>query len=400
MDISALNLRHLEAVAAIDETGSIAAATARVNLSQPAITQGLARLETQLDVRLFDRTSSGMKPTEAGRRFAERARQARRLLHDRRVTMTQILAFQALARGGSYPAAAAATGLRPASLHRAVRDLAWTIGAPLLERRGRGVLLTRRGLALVNQVGLALAELRSAVSELPGADARAAREVAVGAMPLSRARLLPDAIGALHAVDPALRFRIVEGSRADLIGPLRSGEIDLMVGALRRPVEEPDLVESALFEDRPVVVGRHGHPLADRAGGARAAEMAGFGWIVSGPGTPLNQQWRALFEAEGLPLPAAPVQSGSILVNRQMLLRSDLLSLVSRDQVAPELDRGALVVLGAPVGLSRTIGLTWRADWRPTPAQEAFIAHLRTQAEALIMGRAGDVSGPTIRMDG
>ena len=387
MDVHALNLRHVEAVAAVEEAGSIAAAVRRVNLSQPAITQGLARLEVQLGVRLFDRTPAGMLATDAGRRFAERARQAQRLLQDRRVTMTQIVAFQALARSGSYPAAAAATGLRPPSLHRAIRDLALNVGAPLLERRGRGVLLTHRGLALVTQVGLAVAELRSALSEIAGPAAQEERDIAVGAMPLSRARLLPNAIGALHAAMPDLRFRVVEGSRSELIGPLRAGELDLIVGALRPAVKEPDLVETALFEDRPIVVGRRDHPLSGRSGAAGAGEMARFGWIVSGPGTPLRQQWQSLFAAEGREVPASPVECGSMLIIRQLLLGSNLLSLVSRDQVALELDSGILIEVGATRGLSRTIGLTWRVDWRPTAAQAAFIARLRAEA------------GDTIRKD-
>src|SRR5690606_22189125 len=61
-----LNLRHLRAVLAVGEKGSINAAAPEVNLSQPAITQGLARLEAVLGHPLFDRHPTGMKPTPAG----------------------------------------------------------------------------------------------------------------------------------------------------------------------------------------------------------------------------------------------------------------------------------------------------------------------------------------------
>ena len=46
MDPRALNLRHLHAMAAIMRTGSISAAAKAVNLTQPAITQAIAKLES------------------------------------------------------------------------------------------------------------------------------------------------------------------------------------------------------------------------------------------------------------------------------------------------------------------------------------------------------------------
>ena len=60
-----LNLKHLHALVAVHHHGGISAAAPHVNLSQPALTQAIARLETQLDATLFDRQPGGMAPTEA-----------------------------------------------------------------------------------------------------------------------------------------------------------------------------------------------------------------------------------------------------------------------------------------------------------------------------------------------
>ena len=46
-----LNLRHLRALLAIREHGGITAAADAVSLSQPALTQGLAKLEHSLAIR-------------------------------------------------------------------------------------------------------------------------------------------------------------------------------------------------------------------------------------------------------------------------------------------------------------------------------------------------------------
>ena len=61
-----LNLRHLRALPAIMRHGSINAAAEEVSLSQPALTQGLAKLERQLGTTLFVRRFDGMAATDAG----------------------------------------------------------------------------------------------------------------------------------------------------------------------------------------------------------------------------------------------------------------------------------------------------------------------------------------------
>jgi molybdenum-dependent DNA-binding transcriptional regulator ModE len=113
-----------------------------VNLTQPAITQGIAKLERDIGAPLFERRPGGMEPTEAARILAPRAEAALKLVGSSRVTAPQMRSFIALARGGSYAAAAAATGVREASVHRAVADLALGLGERLVERRGRRVALT------------------------------------------------------------------------------------------------------------------------------------------------------------------------------------------------------------------------------------------------------------------
>ena len=61
-----LNIRHLRALSAVVASGSVSGASARVQLSQPALTQGIAKLELLLGASLFERRSVGMAATEAG----------------------------------------------------------------------------------------------------------------------------------------------------------------------------------------------------------------------------------------------------------------------------------------------------------------------------------------------
>ena len=383
MDPDSLNLRHLRAAAAVVRSGSVTGAARLVNLTQPAVTQALGKLERQIGLPLFERVPGGMVATEAGLMLADRVEAAVRMIASPRVTLTQSRAFLALAQAGSYAAAAARTGLSEASLHRAVADLAIGVGQRLVERRGRAVMLTPRGLAIARRLRLARAELSSALAELAALQGREVGRIVVGAMPLSRARLLPNAIAAFHRTHPEVDIAVAEGSHVELVGPLRDGELDMMVGAVRDTLPA-DLVQRPLFVDRPVILGRAGHPLAAEHGRITADALARFAWIVPERGTPLRRQWEQMFAAVGRVPPRVPIECGSVIMVRQMLVQSDSLTLLSVDQLAVELESGWLVRLGdAPGELSRTIGLTTRADWRPTARQQDFISEIERAAESI-----------------
>lgn len=377
----AYNIRHYAAFAATVRHGSVTRAARSVNLTQPALTQAIARLEADLDCALFERGASGMTPTEPARLLAPRAEAAIAQIGSPRVTGTQLRAFLALARSGSYAGAAEATGLSAASLHRAVADLAVALGQRLVDKRGRSILLTPQGERRARGFGLAMAELRSGLAEVAAWQGKAAGRIVVGAMPLSRARWLPETILRFHGLHPGVAIAVVEGSHAELAGPLRDGDIDMMLGALREAALLEDLAQEPVFEDRPQLVMRAGHPLL-RSERPMGAQLAAFPWILPARDTPLRQYWEAMMRAAGAEPPPVGIECGSVLTVRQLLLGSDALTLLSPAQLAVELEAGVLATLPTPAPVLRTIGITTREGWRPTAPQAAFIDLLREVASA------------------
>lgn len=381
MSIWRFNIRHLRAFLKAVELGTLIAAARAVNLSQPAVTQAIAKLENQLDVRLFDRHSEGMVPTAAAQLIYPRVSQALTLIGRKNVTHTQIKAFLALAQRGNFSEASKSTGLSPVSLHRAVRDMEVVLKQDLTRRKGRGLVLTDIGQTHARQYGLAGAELRYMVDDLVAFKGMKSGSIAIGAMPLCRARVLPAAIVEFQLMYPDVDIRISEGSFTDLIDPLSAGGLDFLIGALREPTPGPDLVQTSLFNDAPVIVARAGHPLCDtsRSWSSLLGVLGQFPWCVPHRGSPLREKWEALFTDENLAVPRISVECGSIIVNRQILLRSDCLTVLSPDQVAVELDAGLLkVVCALPQQLNRIIGLTTRLGWRPTETHSRFMDILRT----------------------
>ncbi|KQM29023.1 MULTISPECIES: LysR family transcriptional regulator [unclassified Sphingomonas] len=385
-----LNLRHLRAIGHIVAERSLNRAADATGLSQPALTQGLGKLERQLGTRLFERHPDGMTATAAGQALAERTERAFALLAgigrrggkrgfarpDALMTATQAEAFLHFADAGGFAGAAVSSGLSQPAIHRAVRELEAIWATPLAERRGRGMVLTAAGRALARGVRLAAGEIAAGIVEARG-DAGEGGRIAVGAMPLSRALLLPHALALFLADARGTVIDVVEGSWRELVDPLLDGVIDLMIGALRS--DPPAGIDQVpLFADRLAIFARAGHPLAGKA--VDLDQLAAQPWVVGPTGTPLRSHWETLFA--GRPLPPVPVECGSVMVIRGLLAESDLLTLLSPDQVALEVDAGLLVRIGPELSDTvRTIGITTRTGWRSTAGQARLIALLERASQ-------------------
>lgn len=376
-----LNLRHLGALPAIQEHGRITSAAEAVFLSQPALTQGIAKLERQLGCTLFERQTEGMKATVLGEMVVERVRAAMSHLavgarsitrgfdhRARLMTMTQLRAFLALAAAGNYAAAARSTGLSQTAVHRAVGDLEQLVGKELVERRGRGVSLNPSGKKLARASRLAIGEINAIIVELGLAPE--GNVISVGALPTSRPFLVPEAMAKLTKEQPAARFKIFEGSWTDLVEPLRDGLVDFVVGALR-PQESSDLSQTPLAEDRLVIVAGSHHPLAGNKNPSIEA-LGAYPWIVDPANSSSQTQWEKLFA--GRELPPSPIECGSVMIIGRLLTSGDFLTLLSADQVALQIRSGLLAHVGVLLADSRRlVGVTTRLNWRPTAIQRRFI---------------------------
>ncbi|MEM6912893.1 MAG: LysR family transcriptional regulator [Pseudomonadota bacterium] len=380
-----LNIRHLHLFIRTAQKGVLKAAAEAEHLSQPAATQAISKLEEQLEALLFHRQTDGMRLTDHGETLLPRVDAALAHIGSKRITNTQVRAFLGVARSGSYSQASRDLALATASLHRAVSDMAAALGTPVFEKSGRGIELTPGGRHWARRLGLAQAELEAGLDDLALALGRGSGRIVIGAMPLSRAKLIPQAIAASHAAQNLPQICVVDGSHAELIEPLRDGRIDFMIGAIRDQQIGPDIMQEPLFVDQPVIVARTGHPVFHDPVSKRSSieYLHRYQWCIPRRGTPLRENWEATFLHAGVSVPRVHVECGSVLVMRQVLLDTDCLAVLSLDQVSAELDAGWVkTVCPAPHSLHRTIALTHRKDWRPTKVQAAFLAHLRVLTES------------------
>jgi DNA-binding transcriptional LysR family regulator len=388
MKVSDFNLRHLRALAAAVRSGSIGGAATAVGISQPAVTQAIARLEATTGARLFERTPTGVVPTDAAILLGARGDGAAQIIAGgfgparkggiaaapgaaEAVTMAQMTALLALADGGSYAAAAAASGLSQPSLHRAVKDLERLCAVPLARRSGRGVVVTEAGQSLARAFRLAFAELQAALDELAILAGRDQGRIRIGVDPSLVDRMIGPAVANFLKEHPPVTIEVVAMGRADGLESVREGRLDGLVTI--GPESAPGLTVEALGNDPLSIVARAGHKLAGAAAPG-LARLASFGWAVGPEGSDDRSAWERMFLDGGLYPPAPSVTCPSLPALIQLAAASDLLTIAPAALIGKA---GAIAAVGSPLQPARQIVLATRAGWAPSPAQATFLDELR-----------------------
>lgn len=376
------NLRHLRVFLSVFDTGSITRASEANLVSQPAVTQAVGKLERLAGQDLFLRRPQGLFPTPAGEALAARVRRA--LLHldpaltdlapRLRLTATaaQLQALIAMREAENFTLAARRMGLAQPTVHRAVTQLEQEAARPLFERTSYGMVATRPAQALAQAARLAFAELDQAEADLAELAGREVGRIVIGAMPLARSYLLPRALARFRATRPTLPVKALDGPYDDLMASLRRGEVDLLIGALRDPAPIGDVEQTRLFDDRLVLVARPDHPLAHGPVTLEAAARHPF--VVATEGTPTRAAFDWLI---GPHHPPSLVETGSMILMRELLAISDHIGCISDLQIQAEIRLGAVARLPIDLpGTLRPIGLTTRRGWLPTRAQGDLLAAL------------------------
>lgn len=131
-----MELHQLRYFVAVAETGGFVKAAQRCGVTQPSLSQQIRKLEAELGVTLFDRSSRGAVPTEAGRALLPRAQ---RILSEVRETVAGVKEDVEAGRGplsvGAIPTIA--PYLMPPVLSRFLRahpDCELTVREDLTER--------------------------------------------------------------------------------------------------------------------------------------------------------------------------------------------------------------------------------------------------------------------------
>jgi DNA-binding transcriptional LysR family regulator len=134
-----------------------------------------------------------------------------------------------LAARGTIAAAAEACSLTPSAVSQQLSVLQREVGAPLLMRDGRRVILTEAAQVLVTHTERILEELEAARAEVAALPGDVGGVVRLGAFPTAASVLVPAAIAACRAGHPDLKVVLEEWETAEGITALKAGTIDVLI---------------------------------------------------------------------------------------------------------------------------------------------------------------------------
>ena len=408
LKIPELSLRYLKAAKCVAELRSVTRAGEQLNRSQTAISKAIIELESQLGVPLFDRTTSGVSPTVYGEALAQRVamamaefeaagraydqfKKSRRDFHKNplfsmEISYKRLAALIALYETCDYSSAAHMLGITSAAVYNSIRELENLLDLALFGKDPSGVNPTPYCKILVRHTKLAFSQIRHAMDDIASLNGVTCGKVTVGTMPYSRTILTPRAINQLLEDQPQLDISTIEGPYNSLLSGLRSGEIDMLIGAIRPKEAAPHLKTERLFDDKLAILARSDHPLAKKKILAPKI-LEELQSVLPPTGTPTRLLYDQFCTQHGISAPAHCIETSSASMVRGLLLESDRVALLSEHQIYYDKKLGALTSLAIDMQSTyRPIGITMLSHIRPSPAAGLFLDKIRSVAEDLSLG--------------
>ncbi len=187
-------------------------------------------------------------------------------------TLPQLRAFVALCEMRHFGAAARRLGIGQSSLSEAFAALEASVGARLVERSPRRIVVTPEGRRLLPHAQAAVAAADAFELAAAGLGALLSGPLRIGLIPTVAPYLLPALLARLGRAAPALELHVREDQTETLLTALRGGDVDAAVLAL--PAAEEGIDELALYDEEFVVVVPAGHPWAGRRTSRRRRSAA------------------------------------------------------------------------------------------------------------------------------
>ncbi|PKW17882.1 LysR family transcriptional regulator [Saccharopolyspora spinosa] len=177
--------------------------------------------------------------------------------------LRQVEHFLAVARTGSFTAAARETHIVQSALSASVRKLEAELGAPLFERTTRRVALTEAGRALLPVARRLAADVVAARGEVSAVVGLSRGRVSIGTIQTLTVVDLPREIGVFQRRHPGIQIHVRDGMVPELAAAIRDGELDLAYLAADGPLPG-ELTSYAQWSQRLVLVTYPGHRLEHR----------------------------------------------------------------------------------------------------------------------------------------
>jgi LysR family pca operon transcriptional activator len=244
--------------------------------------------------------------------------------------------------------AAQALNVAQPSLSVSIARLEDITGQSLVERGRHGARLTLAGLALLRHAESLEAILGAAAQEMQNVRIGVEGPLAIGGTPLSASSIIPDVLATLCVGYPSLACDVIETSDDELLAGLLSHRIDVVISTISghgsSGRERDDVVNEPLFNASVAAVVRKGHALSKETE-LSLPELANALWVMPPEGSTFRALIEALFTVCGLSFPSNTIQAAPFGVLKEIVRRTEGLTILSHQIVRSELEDGSLVAI-------------------------------------------------------
>lgn len=248
----------------------------------------------------------------------------------------------------NFSRAAEACHLTQQAVSKTILKLERDLGVPLFDRNAFGAEPTIYADALARHAKLILAETRLITSELDAIRGSYEGELRVGLGYSFASRVGPRIIQLVIEQRPKIRIKARVGFAEDLFAGLISGELDVALVAPDPRVSIDPLIETNnLHRETNYVFVRSKHPLA-RKDKVALEDLSDQTWVVS---RGIAGRWEAIcdtFTSNGVTPPVNNIDTSSLLLGCNILLTQDCVTILPKQAIENEVERGDMVPLDVP----------------------------------------------------
>lgn len=289
-------------------------------------------------------------------------------------TLKQLEAFVAIARTGSFSAAARILHVSQPALTAVIKNLEQQLGVALFERTARGVTMTTAGRELLPTVDRLLTELNETLANLLSGTAPRGGTVTVACIPSAGSLFLPPLIADFNRLHATVRIDLRDAmtENREIVRMVRSGDIDCGVAS---PMPEAGELQFRHLYDDELVALASPDWAGERGDSLTWKELSTLPLIGMASNSYLRLLIDQTFAAIGVS--KRPVAQVSLITTAVGMARAGVGATVLPLRAARACDLGGVRMLAlAEPSVRRPIGFLYRSMAELSPAAKLFLKYV------------------------